>query len=149
MNNDKTPGSFNKHLGIKGWVYGGNYLPERYAYTLHRLTGLALVLYLVLHIFVNTAKISETSWNYIINNLFSGPLFKIFEFFLMIAFLYHAVNGLRLILTEFGIFLGKPVQPKYPYVTSVQKQRAFMWILMIFCAIFIIISGYEFFFIHS
>jgi len=143
MNNEK---SFDKHLGIKGWVYGGNYLLERYAYILHRLTGLALVFYLVLHIFVNTAKISENSWNFIINNLFSGPFFKIFEFFLMVAFLYHAINGIRLIFTELGIFLGQPAQPTYPYSISVKKQRAFMWILMIFCGIFILVSGYEFFF---
>ena len=32
-------------LGLKGWVAGGRWGPDRYLYTLHRVTGLGLLLY--------------------------------------------------------------------------------------------------------
>ena len=38
------------HLGIWGWLGGGSWGPERYLYTLHRVTGLGLLAYFLLHI---------------------------------------------------------------------------------------------------
>ena len=37
----KTRGYPNR-LGVKGWAVGGHWGPERYLYTLHRVTGLGL-----------------------------------------------------------------------------------------------------------
>ena len=43
-------------LGIWGWLGGGRWGIERYLYTLHRLTGLGLLLYFLLHIVVTSAR---------------------------------------------------------------------------------------------
>ena len=154
MNNEKLPSAFNNQLGIKGWLYAGNYSAERYAYLLHRITGLALILYLCLHVFVNFAKINSNWWSWLMDNMLhpavTSPFFwfiKLFEYALMLAFIFHAMNGIRLIFTELGIGLGKPAQPKYPYKASIHRQRAFMWIMMLLAGIFIGVSGYEFFFV--
>ena len=46
-------------IGIRGWVYAGRYGLERYAYTLHRITGLGLLLYFILHIFFSSVRLSR------------------------------------------------------------------------------------------
>ena len=43
-------------LGVWGWLGGGRWGFERYLYTLHRLTGLGLLFYFLLHIFVTSAR---------------------------------------------------------------------------------------------
>lgn len=131
-------------LGIRGWIYAGKYGIERYAYILHRITGLALILYLILHIFVTGKRIEGTdAWKSTMG-LLHNPLFKFFEFLLLVAFIFHAINGFRLILIEFGFFIGKPAPPKYPYISSIHKQRPLFYILMIFAGIFIFISILKF-----
>ena len=35
-------------LGIKGWLAGGKWGPERYLYFLHRVTGLGLLFYFLI-----------------------------------------------------------------------------------------------------
>ena len=53
MNNKPT--AYNNRLGLKGWVYAGRYSFERYLYLGHRLSGLGLVAYMILHI-IETAN---------------------------------------------------------------------------------------------
>jgi len=45
-------------LGMRGWAVGGRWGLERYLYTLHRVTGLALLAYFLLHIFVTSSRAS-------------------------------------------------------------------------------------------
>jgi succinate dehydrogenase/fumarate reductase cytochrome b subunit len=40
-----------------------------------------------------------------------------------LAFCFHAINGIRLGLVELGFAVGKPIEPVYPYRTSVDVQR--------------------------
>jgi succinate dehydrogenase / fumarate reductase cytochrome b subunit len=83
-------------LGIRGWVGGGRWGFERYLYTLHRVTGLGLLLYLVLHIFVTSVRIyGPARWNAAMESV-SGPVFKVGEYLVFLAFAFHAVNGVRL-----------------------------------------------------
>ena len=54
---------FDNHLGIKGWAIGGRWSFERYLYTLHRLTGLGILAYFLMHIFVTSARVfGPESW---------------------------------------------------------------------------------------
>ncbi len=53
MNSNKP--AYNNRLGIKGWVYAGKYTFERYLYLGHRLTGMGLIAYMLLHI-IETAN---------------------------------------------------------------------------------------------
>ncbi len=43
-------------LGIWGWLGGGRWGVERYAYILHRLTGLGILLYFLMHIVVTSLR---------------------------------------------------------------------------------------------
>jgi succinate dehydrogenase / fumarate reductase cytochrome b subunit len=131
-------------LGLMGWVSGGRYGIERYAYSLHRLTGLAILAYFLLHILVTTSRLfGQQVWERVMGFL-ESPAFKFGEFLVYLAFAYHALNGLRLVLTELGFFLGVPRQPVYPYTHSVRRQRPLLVVVMIVAAIVVLLGGYDF-----
>jgi succinate dehydrogenase / fumarate reductase cytochrome b subunit len=133
-------------LGLTGWLSGGRYGIERYAFTLHRLTGLAILAYFLLHILVGSSRMfGEETWNRVMKIL-DSPVFFYGEFLVYLAFAYHALNGLRLVLTELGFFLGTPRQPVFPYVSSVRRQRPLFVVVMIVAAIVVVLGGYDFFF---
>src|SRR5512139_360508 len=94
-------------LGIWGWLGGGHWGYERYLYTLHRLTGLGLLLYFLAHIFVTSSRaIGRTAWESAMKSV-SGPIFTLGEYLVFAAFVFHALNGIRLVLVELGIAVGK------------------------------------------
>ena len=137
----KLPG----RLGMGGWIYGGRYWIERYAYLFHRITGLALISYLILHIFVVGERVKgQETWDALMA-MMTTPFAKVLEFLLLLAFLYHAINGFRLLFIEFGFFIGKPARPTYPYKTSIKAQRPFLYLLMMAGAVMIGLSVVEFF----
>jgi succinate dehydrogenase / fumarate reductase cytochrome b subunit len=130
--------------GIWGWLSGGRYGLERKLFILHRLSGLALIFYLPIHVFVTSARLrGGTEWESTMATL-HHPIFVLGEYLLFIAFAFHALNGLRLALTELGFFVGKAGRPVYPPVSSVQKQRPLVWITMIIAAVAILAAGYDF-----
>ncbi len=131
-------------LGLMGWISGGRYGVERYAYTLHRLTGLAILAYFLLHIFVSSARVlGEQAWETVMGFL-SSPAFKVGEFLIYLCFAYHALNGIRLVATELGFFLGTPRQPLFPYSNCVKKQRPLLVAVMVVAAFIVIIGGVDF-----
>lgn len=73
----------------------------QWSWVLHRLTGLGVVLFLILHVI-------DTSWAYFYPGLYEKaiatyqtPLFTIGEFFLVFAVVYHAYNGLRIAIFDY------------------------------------------------
>ena len=119
----KTQGLPNR-LGIRGWLGGGRWGMERYLYTLHRVTGLGLVVYFLLHIIVTSFRaLGEAPWNWAMGAV-SGGFFKFGEYLVFAAFAFHALNGIRLVLVELGFGVGRPIEPVYPYRTSVDTQRS-------------------------
>jgi succinate dehydrogenase / fumarate reductase, cytochrome b subunit len=135
---------FQNNLGLFGWLGGGRYGAERYAYALHRLSGLGILAYLLMHIFVTGARLGgPVQWDERMA-YFGGPVFKIGEFLVFLAFVYHAMNGIRLALAELGYMIGKPGLPLYPYRHSVLRQRPLMIFVMIIAAALMIIGGADF-----
>jgi succinate dehydrogenase / fumarate reductase cytochrome b subunit len=131
-------------LGLMGWLSGGRYGVERYAYTLHRLTGLAILAYFLLHILVSSSRVlGQETWEAVMGYL-DSPFFKVGEFLVYLAFAYHALNGIRLVATELGFFLGVPRQPVFPYSTSVKRQRPVLIVVMILAAVVVILGGTDF-----
>jgi succinate dehydrogenase / fumarate reductase cytochrome b subunit len=72
---------------------------------LHRLTGLALVGYLFLHIWVisfSTVKWGGVSFDMIMGQ-FQTPMFYVLDLGLLAVVLFHGLNGLRILLFDVGI----------------------------------------------
>ena len=135
-------------LGLWGWLGGGRWGMERYLYTLHRLTGLGLLSYFLLHIVVTSARAySEAAWQASMARV-TGPLFVAGEFLVFVAFAFHGLNGLRLVLIELGWAVGKPIEPIYPYKTSVNVQRPLALGVMVVAGLLIIAGGADFFLLH-
>jgi succinate dehydrogenase / fumarate reductase cytochrome b subunit len=135
-------------LGIWGWLGGGKWGYERYLYTLHRLTGLGLLAYFLLHIVVTSSRaFSPEAWKRAMG-VVSGPLFTLGEYLVFVAFAFHAANGIRLVLAELGLAVGKPIEPVYPYKTSVDFQRPLAVAVMIVAVIIAALGGWDIFFLH-
>jgi len=131
-------------LGVIGWLGGGRWGFERYMYTLHRVTGLGLLLYFLLHIGVTASRaFGEQAWKTAMGAV-KGPVFTVGEYLVFAAFAFHAVNGIRLGLIELGFAIGKPIEPVYPYRTSVDEQRPLAIGVMIVAAILAIVGGIGF-----
>ena len=136
------------NLGFWGWVGGGRYGLDRYAYTLHRLTGLGILAYFLMHIFVTGARLGgPEQWEHRMQ-FFANPLFKLGEFLVFLAFAFHAINGIRLIVVELGYMLGKPGLPAYPYSYSTLRQKPFLVIAMLVAAILMAVGGADLYLIR-
>lgn len=132
------------YLGVKGWVSGGRYGIERYLYFLQRLTGIGLIVYLFLHLVETSYRLQgEAAWEAVMG-LFDMPIFIVLEYVVMAAFIFHALNGIRLVLEELGFFLGRPQRPVYPYQNCLQRQRPFMWVIGALVVVFLVLSFYDF-----
>jgi succinate dehydrogenase / fumarate reductase, cytochrome b subunit len=76
-----------------------------WAWLLFRISGVILALYLLVHIIV----ISTGHWSAdskTLNDLmkmFDQPILVILDLALVVAVLYHALNGVRIILMDFGV----------------------------------------------
>ena len=74
-----------------------------------------------------------------------GPLFTAGEYLVFLAFAFHAVNGVRLGIIELGFGVGKPIEPVYPYATSVGRQRPLAIAVMLLAAAIAVWGGLDFF----
>jgi len=70
----------------------------------------------------------------------------VIEYLLFVMAVFHAMNGLRLMLIEFGFFLGKPKDPIYPYSTSVLRHRPLTYIVMIIALVIMILGSSSLFY---
>jgi len=142
------PKRYDNRLGLKGWWGGGRWGFERYLYTLHRLTGLGVLCYFVLHIFVTSSRaFGMRAWEKWMGTL-AGPFFQGGEFLVVLACIFHAFNGIRLILIELGFAVGPAEEPIYPYKTSLNKQRPLMVLMMVLAAVAVVFAGYDFWLLH-
>ena len=73
--------------------------------------------------------------------LLQNPWFEVGIYLVAVAFVYHALNGLRLILQELGFALGKPTRPIYPYKDALRKKRpwtiAMLAVIVILALVFL------------
>ena len=130
------------YLGAGGWVWAGKYKLERYLYLLHRVTGLGLIFFVIIHLAMTTFfRIQGQSIWEATMTILHNPWFKIGEYLVVVAFTYHALNGLRLILQQLGYLMGKPTPPIYPWKDSLRKKRpwtiAMIAVIVILAALFL------------
>ncbi len=133
------------YLGARGWVWAGNYKLERYLYLLHRVTGLGLILFGILHLIETTIfRIQgQDVWEATMD-LLRKPWFEVGLYLVAVAFIFHALNGLRLILQEMGFLLGKPKPPIYPYQDALRKKRPLVIAMIAVIVILALVFLYDF-----
>ena len=73
----------------------------QWSWAFHRLTGIGVLAFLCLHI-LDTFLIllGPEHYNWIMS-IYRNPVFRVSEIFLFAAVLYHALNGVRIILIDF------------------------------------------------
>ena len=108
--------------GIWGWLNPYHYNAERWAYTFQRVTGVAILLYLLGHLGDTSFFVggptgtgpSPTGWAFI-GSIFENSFGHLILVLVVLVLFFHGVNGIRLILAEFGLIFKKPGAIEYPY----------------------------------
>ena len=108
---DPTP----RKTTFSGTLYRGN--EGMWSWVLHRITGVAIYFFLLVHV-LDTAliRVSPEAYNAVMAT-YKNPIMGLGEVALVGAILYHAVNGIRIILIDF-----LPGGAKY--------QRVMFWIVL-------------------
>jgi succinate dehydrogenase / fumarate reductase cytochrome b subunit len=132
------------------WITDIRGNPERVAFTLHRLTGVALVGFIALHIVsTNTpARAGWEAWVEEVQKLSGVNLVSILFFMAMGALVFHSLNGIRLLLVEFlALGIGRPEKPKPPYIPPSLKgyQRTLIYVVFILSLVIWALMGYVMF----
>jgi succinate dehydrogenase / fumarate reductase cytochrome b subunit len=122
---------------VEGLRYGGGV--GQWSWLIHRVTGLGIALFLVIHIidtFLVVAYPAEYDFTVAIyGGTFAGvyywPLrwgFRLSELALITCVVFHAVNGLRIVLLDF-------------WPRAVEYQRSLFWaVLVLFAGIMLPVS---------
>jgi succinate dehydrogenase / fumarate reductase, cytochrome b subunit len=82
-----------------GTVYKGH--EGQWSWLFHRVTGVAIILFLFAHI-VDTAVVGwgPEAYNRVVS-VYENPLVRVLELGLVAAVLYHAINGMKIMLIDF------------------------------------------------
>ena len=87
------------HPSRRRSLYRGD--PGMWSWVLHRITGAAIFFFLFVHV-LDTAlvRVSPQGYNEVIET-YKTPIVGLMEMGLVVAVLYHALNGIRVILIDF------------------------------------------------
>lgn len=85
-----------------------------WTWMLHRATGLGVLLFLVVHVVETAAIVYSPDFYDSALGLYKSPLFRFAELLIFFSVLFHAVNGVRIIVQDFR-----------PYL--MRRQRQFAW----------------------
>jgi succinate dehydrogenase cytochrome b subunit len=126
--------------GVAGWLDPRHYNLERWAYVLQRVTGVGILLYVIGHLGDTSFFVggptgggpNASSWAFM-----SGLVENLYGHLILVAvsliIFFHGTNGVRLILSEFGIIFRKPSAIEYPYRAKSLKsiQQHLIWLAII------------------
>lgn len=108
-----------------------NYRLGMWAWLLHRVSGIAITLFLVLHIWEITSVSRDGAGGFDVRMAaLRSPLAATGEFLLFLAVVYHGVNGVRLLLFDLGI--------------GVRRQQALFWGVLAVSAVLLILGARTF-----
>ncbi len=87
-----------------------------YAWLFQRLTGIGLVGYLFLHIgVISTGQWGDKTFDQVLIFL-QTPVFVVLDLLLVAVVLYHALNGVRVVLFDLGV--------------GIRQQAALFWLIL-------------------
>jgi succinate dehydrogenase / fumarate reductase, cytochrome b subunit len=89
-----------------------------WSWVLHRITGVAIFFFLLVHVLdTSLVRVSPQAYNAVIGT-YKNPLMGLGELALVAAIVFHAFNGLRIILIDF-------------WSKGPQFQRLMFWIVIV------------------
>jgi succinate dehydrogenase / fumarate reductase cytochrome b subunit len=116
-----------RRRGVAGWVDVRGRRLGGWAFILNRLAGLGVLFYLYLHLLVlSQLAVGADAWNSLLQHWFLNPVFLALDVVLLAGLLVHGLNGIRLMLVEFGLV--------------VSRQKALLVALTVIGAIVLLIS---------
>ncbi|MBT0566823.1 succinate dehydrogenase, cytochrome b556 subunit [Williamsia sp. CHRR-6] len=100
--------------------------PGMWSWVLHRITGVSIFFFLFVHV-LDTAmvRVNPDTYDKIIDT-YKTPIIGLMEIGLVVCVLYHALNGVRIILVDF-------------WASGVKYQRQMLWVVG---GVFLIVFGY-------
>ena len=99
-------------------VYKGR--TGQWAFVFHRISGFLVFFFLLLHI-VDVSLITRPHLYDEVHDLYGNVFLRVFECGLLLALLYHSLNGLRIVLIDF-------------WNDAVRNERA-LWLGVVFLTI--------------
>lgn len=104
-------------VGIKVWL-------------LHRITGVGLLLYVLAHIAtMSTAMLrGDEAFRKTFEVLFHTPIFIFFDVLVLAALIIHALNGLRIMVMEMGVWVTRQKHRVLLIITVAIATGLFIWL---------------------
>ena len=100
---------------VAGTLYRGR--EGMWSWVLHRITGVAIFFFLLVHILdTSLVRLSPEAYNAVMSS-YKTPIMGLGEIALVGAIVFHALNGLRIILVDY-------------WSKGVKYQRAMFWIVL-------------------
>lgn len=108
-------------------IYKGD--PGMWSWAAHRITGVATFFFLFVHV-LDTAlvRVSPNAYDVVINT-YKNPIVNLMEVGLVGAVLYHALNGVRVMLVDF-------------WEKGARYQRPMLWVIVAVWAVVMIPGVY-------
>ena len=126
--------------GLGGWLNPVHLNLERWAYVFQRITGLAVLAYVVGHVGDTSFFVggpfgqgpSSTSWALDLG-ITENVLGHVVLALVVLVVVYHGINGVRLILAEYGVIFDRPARPDYPYKAKSLRtmQKHLIWVAIV------------------
>jgi succinate dehydrogenase / fumarate reductase cytochrome b subunit len=109
--------AFGKRIGLKGFTYAGG--GPMLAWLLHRIGGLVMVVFIGLHVLASfSMQQFGSEWGTAINTIYESWPFQMALYFFV---LFHALNGVRIIILDFA-----------PQFLKYQREATWVqWILLL------------------
>jgi succinate dehydrogenase cytochrome b subunit len=136
--------------GLAGQMNPAHLNIERWAYTFQRITGLAALAYVVAHVGDTSFFVggpfgsgpSSATWASDLS-VTENALGHLVLVMVVLVVVYHGVNGVRLILAEYGLLFPKPSRPDYPYGARSLRtvQRHLIWAAIVAAVAAALYSG--------
>lgn len=122
-----TAGSRTRPRGQSGKLYRGDI--GMWSWVVHRITGVLTFLFLFVHV-LDTAlvRVSPETYDSVINT-YKTPLVNLMEVGLVAAVLYHALNGVRVMLIDF-------------WSKGAKYQKLMFWIIVVVWAAVVVTSAF-------
>ena len=104
---DPGRGGASRRRGVAGWLDPRGRRLGGWAFTLNRLTGLGVLLYLYLHLMVLSLLVrGPEAWDTFVS-IATNPLVLVMDVVLLAGLLIHGLNGIRVTLIGVGLVAGR------------------------------------------